>query len=480
MFDALTDRFSDLFRNLRGRGRISEDNIREVMRDVRTALLEADVHLDVVKSFVQRVTEQAIGSEVIKTLRPDEVMVKIVHDELVKLMGPVDSRIPWVAGGPTIILMAGLQGSGKTTTCGKLAKYVLDRGKKPLLVAADLKRPAAIDQLEVLGQQLGVAVHAERDHQNAVKVCRNGVAAAQKKLLDVVILDTAGRLSIDEELMKELANVAGAVSPHQIYLVLDAMTGQDAVTTAKHFNERLELDGVIMTKFDSDTRGGAILSVKSIVQKPIKFIGVGEKLDRLEEFHPDRMAGRILGMGDIVSLVEHTQRQVTADEAAQLEEKMAKGQLSLDDFIAQMDKVMGGRSMKDMLKMIPGVGKLMRDTELEIDEDEIKRMKAIVHSMTPREKANPRLIDASRRRRIARGSGTGTEEVSGLCKQFLQARDMMKMMKGMSMMDRMKFGSQYAQMSMASGKMPAMKAKARPKYQPSKKDRRKQRKRRSR
>lgn len=480
MFDTLSDRFSEVFRKMRGRGRITEENVREVMRDVRTALLEADVHLDVVKDFCARVTEQAIGAEVIKTLHPEQVMIKIVHDELVQLMGPVDSRIPWVANAPTIILMAGLQGSGKTTTCGKLAKYCLDRNKKPLLVAADLKRPAAIDQLEVLGQQLGVPVHTERDHQNPVKVCRNGVAAAQRQLRDVVILDTAGRLAIDEELMQEVANVAQTVSPHQIYLVLDAMTGQDAVNTAKHFNERLELDGVIFTKFDSDTRGGAVLSVKRITTKPVKFIGVGEKLDRLEEFHPERMAGRILGMGDVVSLVEHAQKQVDAEEAAKLEAKMKKGQLSLDDFISQMEKVMGGRSLKDMLKMIPGVGSMMRQTDMEIDEGEIKRMKAIVQSMTPKERANPKLLDASRRRRIARGSGTDPEDVSGLCKQFLQARDMMKHMAGLSMTDRMKLGSQMAQMSMAGGKMPTFKSASKPKFQPSKKDRRKERKRKSR
>ncbi|RIK68057.1 MAG: signal recognition particle protein [Planctomycetota bacterium] len=480
MFDALSDRFSDVFRKLRGRGRITEENISEAMRDVRTAMLEADVHLDVVKQFCAEVQQKAIGAEVIKTLHPEQVMVKIVHDELVGLMGPVDSRIPWVANAPTVILMAGLQGSGKTTTCGKLAKYCMDRGKKPLLVAADLKRPAAIDQLEVLGQQLGVAVHAERDHQNPVKVCRNGVSLAQRQLKDVVILDTAGRLAIDEELMQEVANVAQAVSPHQIYLVLDAMTGQDAVNTAKSFNERLELDGVIFTKFDSDTRGGAVLSVKNVTGKPVKFIGVGEKLDRLEEFHAERMAGRILGMGDIVSLVEHAQQQVDVEEAARLEAKMKKGQLSLDDFIGQMEKVMGGRSLKDMLKMIPGVGSMMRQTEMEIDEGEIKRMKAIVQSMTPAERANPKILDASRRRRIARGSGTDPEDVSGLCKQFLQAREMMKHMAGMSMMDRMKFGSQMANLSMAGGKLPQFKSASKPKYQPSKKDKRRDRKRKSR
>ncbi len=480
MFDSLTDRLNDVFRRMRGRGRITEDNIREIMRDVRTALLEADVHLDVVKNFVAQVTQKAIGAEVIKTLHPDQVMVKIVHDELIGLMGPVDSRIPWVASPPTIILMAGLQGSGKTTTCGKLAKYCLDRGKKPLLVAADLKRPAAIDQLEVLGQQLGVPVHTERDHQNAVKVCRNGVAVAQRKLLDVVILDTAGRLSIDDELMTEIANVAAAVSPHQIYLVLDAMTGQDAVNTARNFNERLELDGVIFTKFDSDTRGGAILSVKSIVHKPVKFIGVGEKLDRLEEFHPDRMASRILGMGDIVSLVEQAQQQVDAEEAARLEAKMKKGDLTLDDFIKQMERVIGGRSLKDMLKMIPGVGSLMRETDLQVDEGEIRRMRAIVNSMTPKERANPKLIGASHRRRIARGSGTDPEDVSTLCKQFLQARDMMKAMAGLGLRERMKLGSQFAQLSMTGGKLPTFKGSTKPKFKPSTKDKRKARKRKSR
>ena len=480
MFDALSDRFGDVFRKLRGRGRITEENVREVMRDVRTALLEADVHLEVVKSFIQSAIEQAIGAEVVKTLKPEQVMVKIVNDELIKLMGPVDSRIPWVSNPPTIILMAGLQGSGKTTTCAKLAKYCLNQGKRPMLVAADLKRPAAIDQLEVLGQQLGVPVYVERDHKNAVKVCRNGVSEARKNLLDVAILDTAGRLAIDEEMMAEVANIARTAAPHQIYLVLDAMTGQDAVNTAKHFNERLELDGVILTKFDSDTRGGAILSVKSITTKPVKFIGVGEKLDRLEEFHPDRMAGRILGMGDIVSLVEQAQQQVDVEQAAKLEAKMKKGELTLDDFVSQMDKVMGGRSLKDMLKLLPGVGSMMREADMQVDEGEIKRMKAIVCSMTLKERANPKILDASRRRRIARGSGSETEDVSGLCKQFLQARDMMKQMAGMGMRDRMKFGSQFAQHSMAGGKLPSFKGKSKPKYNPSKRDKRRARKRKSR
>jgi signal recognition particle subunit SRP54 len=480
MFDLLSERLGAIFGNLRGRGRITEENVREAMQNIRTALLEADVHLDVVKRFTDDVLTTARGAEVIKSLRPDQVMVKIVFDELVRLMGPVDSRIPFVSDPPTIILMAGLQGSGKTTTCAKLARYCVERGKKPMLVAADLKRPAAIDQLEVLGRDLEVPVHAERDHQNALKVCRNGVLAARGRLLDVVILDTAGRLAIDDEMMTEVADVAQTVQPHQIYLVLDAMTGQDAVNTARAFNERLELDGVILTKFDSDTRGGAALSVKYVTGKPIKFIGVGEKLDRLEEFHADRIANRILGMGDIVGLVEHAQKQVDEEEARRLEAKMAKGTLTLEDFVVQMERMTSGRSIKDLLKMVPGVSGLMKDAESEIDEGEIVRIKAIVQSMTPRERANPALLDGSRRRRIARGSGTDPEDVSGLAKQFAQARDMMKAMAGMSLVDRMRFGSQFAQMSMAGGKMPKMKFSPQPKHKPSKKDKRRERKRRSR
>jgi signal recognition particle subunit SRP54 len=454
MFDALQDRFSDVFRKIRGRGKISEDNVREVMRDVRTALLEADVHVQVVKAFCDDVTQKAIGAEVIKTLHPDQVMVKIVHDELVQLLGPVDPRIPYVTPPPTIILMAGLQGSGKTTTCGKLAVYAMKSGKRPLLVAADLKRPAAIDQLEVIGQQIGVPVHTERDHQNAVKVCRNGIVQARKTDRDVVILDTAGRLAIDAEMMQEVAQIAQTTQPHQIYLVLDAMTGQDAVNTAKAFNERLELDAVILTKFDSDTRGGAALSVRKVSGKPIKFIGVSEKMDGLEEFHADRIAGRILGMGDVVTLVEKAQQQFDAAEAAKLQEKMKTG-LTLEDFLGQMKKMQSMGSMKSILKMIPGVGSELKN--IEVDDGEITRMEAIILSMTPKERRRPDVIEASRRRRIAKGSGTEPEDVSGLIKSFFQARDMMKMMAGMSMMDRMKAGTKFAQISMMGGKMPKLK-----------------------
>ncbi len=339
MFDALADRLNNVFRGLRGRGKITEENVGEVMREIRSALLEADVHLDVATEFCKDVQEKAIGAEVINTLKPADVMVKIVHDELAELMGPVDPKIPFVSPGPTVLLMAGLQGSGKTTTCGKMAKMLSERAKRPLMVAADLKRPAAIDQLEVLGSQINVPVYTERGHDNAVKVCRNGIKHAKKNDHDVVILDTAGRLAIDDELMGELEKVAGAVNPQQVYLVLDAMTGQDAVNTAKIFNERLELDGCILTKFDSDTRGGAALSVKRVTGKPIKFIGVGEKLDAIEEFHPQRIAGRILGMGDIVGLVEQAQKHYDEEEAKKLEGKMASGKFGLDDFLLQLKKM---------------------------------------------------------------------------------------------------------------------------------------------
>lgn len=457
MFDNLTSKFSDVFRGLRGRGRITDENVREAMREVRTALLEADVNLEVAQQFCDEVMKEAVGQEVIKTLKPDQLMVKIVHDKLVELMGPVDPRIPFVAPGPTVLLMAGLQGSGKTTTCGKMARMLIERGKRPMLVAADLKRPAAIDQLEVLGAQVGVPVYTERGHENAVKVCRNGINEARKKDRDVVILDTAGRLAIDEELMKELSNVASATSPHQIYLVLDAMTGQDAVHTAKVFNERLELDGVILTKFDSDTRGGAALSVKRVTGKPIKFIGVGEKLNEIEEFHPDRIAGRILGMGDMLTLVEKAHEQFDADEAAKLEKKMAKGSLTLDDFLDQMRKLQKMGSMRDILKKLPGMGKAAGD--MQIDDGEIKRMEAIVLSMTRKERHDPDVIDASRRRRIARGSGADPQDVSGLVKSFSQMRDTMKAMSGMNMLQRMKFSGQLSQMA-AGGQMPSLRTKS--------------------
>jgi len=475
MFETLSDRLKGVFRGLRGRGRITEENVAEVMREIRTALLEADVHLEVARSFCDEVEKKALGQEVLATLRPADIMVKLVHDELVELMGPVDPKIPFVTPGPTVLLMAGLQGSGKTTTCGKMAKMLLERAKRVLMVAADLKRPAAIDQLEVIGGQIGVPVYTERGHQSAVKVCRNGISHARKTDRDVVILDTAGRLAIDEEMMDEVAKIATTTNPQQIYLVLDAMTGQDAVATAKAFNKVLELDGLILTKFDSDTRGGAALSAKRVTGKPIKFIGVGEKMDAIEEFHPDRIAGRILGMGDILTLVEQAQKQYDVDEAVKLESKMKSGKFSLDDFVVHLRKIRQMGPMKDIMKKIPGMGDAMGD--MEIDEGEIVRLEAIVQSMTPKERRNPKLVDTSRRRRIARGSGCEPSDVSQLVKQFEPMRNMMKAMTGQSLMQRLKMGTQFSN-AMATGEMPKMKSSAGATRRVlSKKDRRKKRRR---
>ncbi len=474
MFDTLSNKLGSVFQSLRGRGKITEDNVREAMRQVRTALLEADVNIKVARDFCDRCQEQALGMEVITTLRPEQVMVKVVHDELVKLMGPVETHIPFVSQPPTVVLMAGLQGSGKTTTCAKLSRYCMQRGKKPLMVAADLKRPAAIDQLEVLGRQLDVPVYTERNHLNAVKVCRNAVRESRKLDRDVVILDTAGRLAIDEEMMQEVSQIANATSPHQIYLVIDAMTGQDAVNTAKAFDERLELDGAILTKFDSDTRGGAALSVKQVTGKPIKFIGVGEKLDALEEFHPERIAGRILGMGDVVSLVEKAQQSFDAEQVAKTQQKMAKGTMGLDDFLTQLDGMRKMGPMKSLLKMIPGMGSALGD--IDIPEEELNRLKGIVHSMTPAERRNPDIIEASRRRRIARGAGVDAQDVSGLVKQFMQMRGMMKQMAGLGVGGRMKAMQQMANMG-AAGAVPKAR-KGSTKYQPRRDQRKKRRRRR--
>jgi signal recognition particle subunit SRP54 len=426
VFDALTQKFGSVFRALSGRGRITEANVSDAVRDVRKALLEADVNYQVVKQFCKDVTQAAIGAEVIKSLHPGQVFVKIVNDELTKLMGPVDTQIYYVSPGPTLILLAGLQGCGKTTTAAKLAKYIMDKGKKPMLIADDLQRPAAIDQLITLGQQLNIPVYSEQS-QDAVKVAKNGIQQARTAGADVVILDTAGRLHVDEEMMTQISDVAKATQPHQIYLVCDAMTGQDAVNSAKEFNSRLELDGVILTKLDGDARGGAALSVKAVTGKPIKFIGVGEKLDKLEEFHPDRMASRILGMGDIVSLVEKAQEHFDAEEAAKLQEKMAKGSFGFDDFLQQMQAVKKMGGMKDLLKMMPGASEL---GDMDFDESELGKMEGIVHSMTRQERQDPDLIDSSRRRRIAAGSGTQPHDVSGLVKQFVRSRDMLKTLSG--------------------------------------------------
>jgi len=472
MFEQLTTKFSDVFRRLSGRGRISEENVREAMREVRTALLEADVNYQVVRKFCDDVVEKALGAEVIQSLHPGQVMVKIVHDELTNLMGPVDSRIYYVTPPPTIIMMAGLQGSGKTTTCGKLARLVGKQGKHPVLVACDLQRPAAVDQLRIVAEQAGVSVFKIEGEKNPVRVARQSISWAVKNERDVVIIDTAGRLHIDEQMMRQAEDIASAVNPHQIFLVCDAMTGQDAVNSAKEFNERLELDGVILTKFDSDARGGAALSVKAVTGKPIKYIGVSEKLDGLEPFHPERMAGRILGMGDVVSLVEKAQEQFDAAQAAKMQEKMAKGRFTLSDFLGQIKQMQKLGPLKDIMKLMPGVGEQMGGMQL--DGSEMKSMEAIIQSMTPAERDEPAIIDASRRRRIARGAGAEPQDVSGLVKSFNMAAGMMKQMAGMGTRDRVSFAKKMGQIGLAGG-MPKFKVKQRSKRL-SKKERQKRRK----
>jgi signal recognition particle subunit SRP54 len=452
MLETLSDKFNTVFRKLSGRGRISEDNVREAMREVRSALLEADVHYEVVRQFCDEVMTKAVGTEVLESLRPGEQMIKIVHDELVALMGPVDTHVMYVKPGPTVIMMCGLQGSGKTTTCGKMAAYFKKKGRQVMLGACDLQRPAAVHQLHTLTDQVeqevdgpgGVHFYGEPERcaeygkavGAAVKVARNAFRAAQKTGCDVLLLDTAGRLHINDDLMDELRKINTALNPHQIYLVIDAMTGQDAVNSAKAFNEQLELDGVILTKTDSDTRGGAALSVKQVTGKPLKFVGTGEKLDGLEEFHPDRMAGRILGMGDVVSLVEKAQEQVTEEEAQQLQEKMARGRMTMDDFLKQLRTMRKMGSMKGLLGMLPGIGAQMKD--LDIDDAELNRTEAIIHSMTRDEKRDVDLLNNSRRRRIARGSGTELKDVSQLVKGFDMVGNMTKQMSSMSGLQRMR------------------------------------------
>src|SRR5580765_7068389 len=422
MFDAVTDKFSSVFRGLSGRGKISEENIRESMREVRTALLEADVNFKVVNDFCEHVIQKAIGQEVIKSLQPGELMVKIVYDELVNLMGPVDTRIYFVQPPPTVIMMCGLQGSGKTTTCGKLAKLLVGKGHHPLLAAADLQRPAAIEQLKTLGEQVGVPVyadltkaapHGEVAKGAAVAVCRAAIHQAKETGRDVVILDTAGRLHIDDALMGELREINTHLKPHQVYLVLDAMSGQDAVNSAKAFNEQLEIDGLILTKFDSDTRGGALLSAKLITGKPVKFLGVGEKLDRLEEFRPEGMAQRILGMGDILGLVKEAYEKFDQEETAKLQAKMEKGTFTLDDFMAQMGQVKKLGPMGKVMGMIPGMSELTKNLNMgEGDvEQEMVMMRAIYDSMTRDERKRPDVLDGMRRRRIATGAGVPLQEV---------------------------------------------------------------------
>ena len=423
MFETIRDKIGSALRKLRGTARLTEGNIKDALRDVRMALLEADVSYRVVRDFINQVTERAIGEEVIKSVAPGQQIVKIVQDELVALMGPVDSNIPFSQTPPTKIMLAGLQGSGKTTTAAKLAKLIESKGHRALLVAADVQRPAAVEQLKVLGQQLDIPVYSEAAAPPAI--CQHAVKAASRDGRDVVIMDTAGRLHIDDEMMRELRDVAVKTKPDQIYLVCDAMTGQDAVNSAAEFNNQLELDGVILTKLDGDARGGAALSAKAVTGKPVKFVGVGEKLDQIEEFHPERMASRILGMGDVVSLVEKAQENMDQEKALALQEKMRKDKLTLDDFLGQLQQVRRMGPLKDLLGMIPGMSSAGFD-EMDVDEGEIGRIEAMIQSMTQEEKVRPEIIDTGRRHRIARGSGTTTQDVNQLLKNFKQMRKMLK------------------------------------------------------
>jgi len=429
MFENLSDRLDRSFKLLKGEGKITEINVAETLKDVRKALLDADVNYKIAKQFTETVKEKALGQNVLTAVKPGQLMVKIVHDELATLMGgtAVDVNLK---GSPAVILMSGLQGSGKTTFSGKLAKLLKSKkGKNPLLVADDIYRPAAIEQLKILGEQIEVPVYSEEGNKNPVQIALNAIKQAKQNGNDLVIIDTAGRLAIDEEMMKEIAAIKDAVNPDEILFVVDSMTGQDAVNTAKEFNDRLNFDGVVLTKLDGDTRGGAALSIRSVVDKPIKFVGMGEKMDALDVFHPERMADRILGMGDIVSLVEKAQEQYDEEEARRLQKKIAKNQFDFNDFISQIQQIKKMGNLKDLAAMIPGVGKAMKD--IDIDDDAFKSIEAIIYSMTPKERSNPEVINGSRKQRIAAGSGTSIQEVNKLIKQFDQTRKMMKMMTQM-------------------------------------------------
>jgi signal recognition particle subunit SRP54 len=436
MFDSIQRGLSDALRKLKGMGRLSEANIREGLRAVRTALLDADVNLTVTDAFIERVSERAVGQEVLRSLNPTETIVRVVYDELVKLMGPVDHKIHFAKDRPTVVMLCGLQGSGKTTTAGKLALNLREMGRKPLLVAADLQRPAAVDQLKVLGEQLKVPVFSETS--NPVEVCRNAVSYAKRTLLDTIILDTAGRLHVDEMPMDELRQIDKVARPDEVFFVCDAMTGQDAVNSAKAFNDALDLNGVILTKLDGDARGGAALSIKEVTQVPIKFIGVGEKLDKLELFHPERMAQRIMGQGDMMGIIEkvaQVQQQVSQEEMQKQQEKLAKGTLTLDDFRKQFEQL-AKMGMKDIIGRMPGMGDLI--PEGEDPEVALKRIQGMIDSMTKEERRDPDVIDMGRRRRIAQGSGTQPHEVKQFLQQFDQVRTLMRQMAQMSMWDRIK------------------------------------------
>jgi len=428
MFENLSDKLDRAFKLLKGHGHITEINVAETLKDVRKALLDADVSYKIAKQFTEEVKESALGQDVLTSISPGQLMIKIVHDKLSELMGGEKTDIN-LKGSPAIILIAGLQGSGKTTFAAKLAHYLkTKKGKQPLLVAGDVYRPAAIEQLKVLGSQVGVEVYTEDGSHEPVKIAKNAINYAKDKGWNVVIIDTAGRLAIDEEMMNEIAAIKQAVNPQETLFVVDSMTGQDAVNTAKAFNERLDYDGVVLTKLDGDTRGGAALTVRAVVSKPIKFVGIGEKMDALDVFHPQRMADRILGMGDIVSLVEKAQEQFDEEEARKLQRKIVKDQFNFNDFIAQIKQIKKMGNVKDLMGMIPGMGKALKDVE--IDDNSFKEIEAIIYSMTPYERENPVVINSSRRKRIALGSGNDIQEVNRLIKQFDETRKMMKMVAG--------------------------------------------------
>ena len=431
MFDNLSERLERSFKILKGEGKITEINVAETLKDVRKALLDADVNYKVAKNFTDTVKEKALGQNVLTAVKPSQLMVKIVHDELTQLMGGETSEIN-LDSKPAIILMSGLQGSGKTTFSGKLARMLKSKkNKKPLLVACDVYRPAAIEQLRVLAEQIDVPMYSEPDSKNPVAIAQNAIQEAKAKGYDLVIVDTAGRLAVDEEMMNEIAAIKKAINPDEILFVVDSMTGQDAVNTAKEFNERLDFNGVVLTKLDGDTRGGASLSIRSVVNKPIKFVGTGEKLDAIDQFHPSRMADRILGMGDVVSLVERAQEQFDEEEARRLKKKLVKNQFNFNDFIGQIQQIKKMGNLKDLAGMLPGVGKMLKNVD--IPDDVFKQTEAIISSMTPAEREHPEIINAHRRERIAKGSGTTMADVNRLMKQFEDTRKMMKAVAGGNM-----------------------------------------------
>lgn len=426
MFENLQDKLERSFKVLKGHGQITEVNVAETMKEVRRSLLDADVNFKIAKDFTNTVKEKALGRDVLNTVSPGQLLVKITHEELTQLMGSEHEELD-LSGDPAVILMAGLQGSGKTTHSGKLAHFLKNKkGKKPLLVACDVYRPAAIDQLHVVGEQVGTEVYSNKEEKDPVKIAKDAIEYARQNGFNAVIVDTAGRLAIDEDMMNEISSLKDALNPNETLFVVDAMTGQDAVNTAKEFNQRLDYEGVILTKLDGDTRGGAALSIRAVVQKPIKFIGTGEKMDALTPFHPSRMSDRILGMGDVVSLVERAQEQFDAEQARKLNKKIAKDQFDFNDFLQQLQQIKKMGNVKDLVGMIPGMGKALKDVD--VDDDAFSGIEAIIHSMTPEEREKPQIINGSRRNRIAQGSGTSVQEVNRLLKQFGETRKMMKMM----------------------------------------------------